>query len=246
MTIKLIRPDWPAQTRVNALVTTRVGGVSEGQYAGLNLGINTEDDWDNIQKNRRLLTQHADLPQAPNWLKQVHGNRVVTLVESSADLEEADASVTETPGAVCAVLTADCLPVFLCSDDGTEVAVAHGGWRGLASGILSHTVSAFRATPESLMAWLGPAISQDHFEVGDEVRQQFVAKDPSAMACFRENERGRWQADLYGLARRSLARAGVSRVFGGEFCTYANKSKFFSYRREPKCGRMASLIWLSP
>ena len=246
MTLKLIRPEWPAHTRVNALVTTRVGGVSKGTFAGLNLGINTGDDCNNIQENRRLLTQHASLPQAPNWLRQVHGNRVVDLVEPTPYLEEADAAVTQTPGVVCAVLTADCLPVFFCDGSGTEVAVAHGGWRGLLGGILENAISAFQTAPEDLMAWLGPAISQDNFEVGDDVRQQFLTKDPESTGCFRENKRGRWQADLYGLARRSLVRSGVSRISGGAFCTYANESAFFSYRREPQCGRMASLIWLSP
>jgi len=182
------------------------------------------------------------LPVEPAWLKQVHGTDVV--IDPLPGREHAaDAILTREANTVCAVLTADCLPVLLVSSDGAELAAAHAGWRGLCGGVLEATVAAFRTPAERVLAWLGPAISQDHFEVGDEVRAAFVAQDDRAREWFIGNARGRWQADLYGLARMRLAAAGVKQVYGGNACTFGDSARFFSYRRDGRCGRMASFVF---
>lgn len=224
-------------------MTTRAGGVSAGPYSTLNLGAHVGDDPNAVAENRSRVERALQLPSQPTWLNQVHGREVV---EASARREPptADASIARGPGVVCAVLTADCLPVILCDERGTRVAAAHGGWRGLVGGILEVTVAALESPPASLLAWLGPAIEQDAFEVGDDVREQFVARDPTNEHAFVRNERGRWQADLYALARLELTRLGVSQIHGGAFSCYADAERFFSYRRDGKTGRMATLIWL--
>jgi YfiH family protein len=211
----MILPEWPAPARV---------------LSGTTL-VDTPDD---------------ALPDGLALLNQVHGSRVVGIdeVRGTAGPPDADAVTGYAAGHVCAVRTADCLPVLFCARDGSEIAAAHAGWRGLAAGILENTVAAMRSGPPALLAWLGPAISQPNFEVGDEVRNAFLAHDPSASACFERNERGRWQADLYGLARRRLASVGLTSVFGGDWCTYADSGRFHSYRRDPDCGRMVSFIAL--
>lgn len=179
------------------------------------------------------------LPGEPCWLNQVHGANVVVVAPYDKS-PDADGSVGGHVGDVCVVRTADCLPVLFCSLDGDEIAAAHCGWRGLAAGVLENTVRRMGSSPAQLMAWLGPAISQPSFEVGDEVRAAFLARDRESSACFEENERGRWQADLYGLARLKLKALGVTKVYGGGFCTFEDKERFFSYRRDPNCGRMIS------
>ena len=181
------------------------------------------------------------IPGEPCWLNQVHGATVVSAGHYDAP-PEADASVSVEAGQICVVRTADCLPVLFCSMDGSEVAAAHAGWRGLAAGVLEATVTRMRHAPEALLAWIGPAISQAAFEVGDEVRTAFLARDAGTSACFRANERGRWQADLYELARRRLAAAGLKAVTGGGFCTFTDAERFYSYRRNPDCGRMVSFV----
>ena len=181
------------------------------------------------------------LPGEPCFLKQVHGADVV-IVADYATLPEADASVGRLPGDVCAVRTADCLPVLFCSSDGTEIAAAHAGWRGLAAGILEATVARMAHDNADLIAWFGPAISQPAFEVGSEVKEAFVQQDPGDASCFEPNDRGRWQADLYELARRRLSASGLTGIYGGGFCTYADTQRFFSYRRDPDCGRMISFV----
>lgn len=181
------------------------------------------------------------LPGKPCWLTQVHGDRVVV----AADFEQApdaDASVSFTPDRVCVVRTADCLPVLLCTTDGSAIGAAHAGWRGLAAGVIENTVAKLGAAEGEVLAWLGPAISQPSFEVGPEVRDAFIAHDAAAADCFIENDRGRWQADLYALARQRLAAVGVHEVFGGGFCTYLEAERFFSYRRDPNCGRLLSFV----
>lgn len=183
------------------------------------------------------------LPEEPRWPAQVHGTRVVRGEAVERDATEADAVWTCAPGVVCAVQTADCLPVFLCDDTGDRIAVAHGGWRGLAAGVLESVVDALDRPGGRLQAWLGPAIGPERFEVGEEVREAFVAADPGARRDFRRSPQGRWMADLYGLARRRLAGRGVERVYGGGCCTYGDADRFFSYRRDRSTGRMASLIW---
>jgi len=238
MVLKCIEADWPAP--VVAGTTLRQGGVSDGPYASLNLGDHVDDDPQHVGENRRRFVAECRLPSEPRWLQQVHSARV----EIERPVSEADALVSREPGAVCVVLTADCLPVLFASADGSEVAAAHAGWRGLCAGVLENVVSALRTDPGELVAWLGPAISQPAFEVGTEVRDQFVGRDPAAAACFEANERGRFQADLYALARLRLLGAGLSRIYGGDRCTYRESDAFFSYRRDGQCGRMASFVYL--
>jgi len=186
---------------------------------------------------------HAELPLPgkPCWLHQVHGSKVVTADQYDV-APEADASVKGSDPFLCVVRTADCLPVLMCSGDGERFGVAHAGWRGLAAGVIENTVAKLGVDPSSLLVWLGPAISQAAFEVGDEVRDAFLAHDTDASICFEANSRGRWQADLYALARQRLGAVGVEAVSGGGFCTYLDEDRFFSYRRNSECGRMVSFI----
>jgi YfiH family protein len=234
-------PDWPLPAGVRAASTTRLGGVSVGPYRGFNLGDHVGDDPRAVAANRAALAMLLNLPAPPAWLSQVHGCAVAGPDDPPGS--EADARYADRVGLVCAVLTADCLPVLLCSDDGREVAAVHCGWRGLAAGILGRAVGRFAAAPASLSAWLGPAIGPVAFEVGSEVRARFLGADAGAAACFAAACGDRWAANLYGLARRALARAGVRRVQGGEDCTVSEAERYFSYRRDGVTGRMASLIW---
>lgn len=240
--VRVIAADWPAPPGVAAGCSLRQGGLSQGPYDSLNLAMHVGDASGHVIDNRRLLADKCAFPAEPGWLNQVHGNRVV-LEEQADATPEADAAYTSEAGRVCVVMTADCLPVTIASDDGQEVAIAHAGWRGLERGVIEATIAAFNAAPASLLAWLGPAISRHAFEVGEEVRAAFLAHTAEAATCFSENDRGRWQADLYGLARQRLAAAGITRVFGGEFCTYSDPDRFFSYRRDGQCGRMASFVF---
>jgi polyphenol oxidase len=238
-------PDWPAPSSVRALSTFRTGGVSSIPYASLNLGAHVGDAPSDVAENRRRLVHGAGLPVEPSWLVQVHGTAVARLDEPGAELESpADASIARRPGRVCAILTADCLPVLFAAESGAAVAAAHAGWRGLAAGVLEATVRALDAAPASLLAWLGPAIGPNHFEVGPEVREEFLRQDPAAARAFVPNLRGRFMADLPALARSRLARLGIHRVFGGEACTFGESGRYFSHRREGRTGRQATLIWL--
>lgn len=239
--MKYLTPDWPAPPNVKAAVTLRSGGVSSPPYDSLNLAAHVGDRPEHVAENRRLLRASLALPAEPAWLEQVHGTRTIHIGREEGC--PADASLADAPGQVCAVLTADCLPVLFASTDGAKVAAAHAGWRGLAAGVLETTIEQLATPPGHLLAWLGPAISQANFEVGAEVREAFVASDSLAASAFLPNERGRWQADLYALARQRLKRAGVDAVFGGGLCTYAGSAEFFSHRRDGRCGRMATLIW---
>lgn len=241
--MELIEADWPAPTGVTALATTRLGGVSPAPYDSLNLGANTADDPACVRQNRGRLVAEAGLPEQPRWLRQVHGTSVLDGLDVTRDVSEADAQWTHRPGTVLAVLTADCLPVAVCDDAGHEIAIAHAGWRGLSTGVLGATVAAFSVPPERLMAWLGPAIGPERYEVGDAVRDAFLAADPDAEAAFQPGQPGHWWADLYALARGRLARAGVAAVYGGGFCTAGEPQRFFSHRRDGPTGRMASLVW---
>jgi hypothetical protein len=243
-----IVPDWPVPSRVCALATTRTGGVSTGPRATMNLGRNARDDTEALAENRRRL--QTLLPAAPKWLDQVHGAAVVTLTAASSSLPcpIADAAVTRERGVVCAVLTADCLPVLFADRGGNAVGIAHGGWRGLAAGVLEATIAALRdlgARADDLVAWLGPAIGPARFEVGADVHDRFCAGDPEAQACFTPHGPDKWRADLYGLARARLVRSGVPHVWGGGYCTHSDAMRFFSYRRERDTGRMATVVWLA-
>lgn len=240
MSFDWLPADWPSPAGIVAGCTLRTGGVSRGTYRSLNLGDHVDDDPVAVAENRRRFVAGLDLPAEPAWLTQVHGN---TLRVDPKVGEEGDACYTRRADAVCAVLVADCLPVLFAAGDGSEVAAAHAGWRGLAAGVIEATLARFDSPPDNILAWLGPAISQAAFEVGDEVHEAFLRQDEGAGACFRMNDRGRWQADLYGLARRRLAGAGVRQVYGGGACTYGEADHFFSYRRDGQCGRMAAFIY---
>jgi len=246
-----IVPDWPVSPRVSALVTTRHGGVSAGRYASLNLGAASVgrpggDTPDAVRENRRRL--RAVLPADPVWLAQVHGSVVHRAdgadAQACAAPPVADAAVTRTPGVVLAVLTADCLPVLLADRDGSAIAVAHAGWRGLAAGVVENALRALDVPPSRVAAWLGPAIGPGAFEVGADVRDAFVGACADDAGAFAAKGNGKWLADLYALARARLARAGVPAVSGGGACTYRDAARFFSYRRDGATGRMAALAWL--
>lgn len=248
MTTNTISPQWPAVPGVRALFTLRNAGASRDPYDSFNLGGHVGDDPEAVRQNRRQLCRTHNLPREPLWLEQVHGIQVVDadrlLPTGAAPMPpRGDAAISRQAGAVLAVLVADCLPVLLAAQDGSAVAVAHAGWRGLAAGILEATVAAL-ARHGSLQAWMGPAISSLHFEVGPEVREIFTAHDPAAAEAFTGNSRGRWQCDLRTLARARLAAAGVSSVYADNGCSYAEPQRFYSYRRDGATGRMAALIWL--
>jgi len=239
-----LQAEWPAPANVRTASTLRTGGVSELPFDSLNLGDHVGDAPEAVRSNRQRLREALRLPDEPCWLNQVHGSRVIEAGKWAAP-PEADACIARTAGQVCVVMTADCLPVLFCNREGDRVAAAHAGWRGLAGGVLESTVNSLGLPGSQLMAWLGPAIGPDAFEVGDEVRIAFTARDAVAAQAFRPSHRaGHWLADLYLLARQDLARLGVHAVYGGGLCTYSDELRFFSYRRDGKCGRMASLIWL--
>lgn len=239
----LIIPQWPQPQGVASCSSTRKGGVSHAPYDSLNLGAHCGDNPDDVEENRRRLFAAGGLPSKPVWLEQVHGKEVLRLDGGPYESKRADASYSNTPGTVCAVMTADCLPVLFCNLDGTEVAAAHAGWRGLCEGVLEETVACFDDRPENIMAWLGPAIGPAAFEVGPEVRDAFMAKDPQAISAFSEAGK-KYYADIYLLARQRLDNVGVRRIYGGDRCTFSQKDDFFSYRRDRTTGRMASFIWL--
>jgi hypothetical protein len=240
-----LTPVWPAPSAVHAAVTTRQGGVSRGPYASLNPAEHVGDDPEAVAENRRRLRRALNLPGEPVWLEQVHGVRVLDLDTGATD-RHADAALTRRQGIVCAVLTADCLPVLLCGRGGGLVAVAHAGWRGLHAGVLEATVEATALPAEQLMAWLGPAIGPEAFEVGPEVRAAFLEADPGAASAFMAGTGDRFLADIYALARRRLSAVGVLDVYGGGLDTFGDAQRFYSYRRDGRTGRMASLIWLEP
>lgn len=241
----LIWADWPAPAHVKACVSTRYGGFSETPYESLNMGDHVGDDPARVIKNRAKFLHLAGLKTVGQWLNQVHGVHVVDAADDGK-VREGDAVKTDQPNLPCVVMTADCLPVFFTNQQGSKVAVAHAGWRGLASGVLEATVQALEVEPESLMAWLGPAISRHYFEVGPEVRREFIEHDLAADKAFQPDfmSRGKYFADLYELARLRLHHAGVAEVYGGQYCTW-HDDRFYSYRKEGTTGRMASVIWIN-
>ncbi len=247
-----IVPDWPAPPKVRSLITTRVGGVSRGVYSSFNLALHVGDDSSSVETNRARLREmtlsvsDAQVACAPCWLNQVHGTRVVDASIWTADDQapEADAAYTRQAGSACVVMTADCLPVLLCDEAGSVVAAAHAGWRGLLAGVLESSIGAMGQANGKLMAYLGPAIGPQAFEVGGEVRSAFVAKHAHSAAAFKPCGQEKWLADIYLLARQRLEALGVEEIFGGSFCTVGDADRFFSYRRDRQTGRMVSMIWL--
>lgn len=237
-----LQADWPAPPGVRTCLTTRTGGVSTGVWQGLNLGDHVGDDIAHVARNRALLA--AELGCTAAWVQQVHGTAVVPA--TAQQVLTADALWTDTPGLACCIMTADCLPVLFCHRDGTRVAAAHAGWRGLLAGVLEQTLLALDCPSDEVMAWFGPAIGPQAFEVGEEVRSAFADQHPEAEQAFVQNRPGHYLADLFSLARQRLERCGVGYIGGGGLCTYSDPERFYSYRRDGQTGRMASLIWLDP
>lgn len=236
-----IIPNWPAPPNVRALQTTRLGGVSCSPYDSLNFGNHVNDNHIHVAHNRQLLSHY--LPSEPVWLNQVHGTQVVNAANSTR-VPDADASFSTQKNVVCVTMTADCLPVLLCDTAGTVVAAVHAGWRSLCDGVIESTVSAMSANPQDIIAWFGPAIGPNSFEVGSEVRAQFIAKDAQAESAFIANG-DKYLGDLYQIAKQRLNNLGVMRIDGGDMCTFTDKEHFFSFRRDGATGRMATLIWLA-
>ena len=243
--IQWIEPEWPAPAQVRAVSTLRSGGVSNPPFASLNLALHVGDAVNDVYENRRRIEHAFQLPNQPCWLQQVHG---VIAVEAGTfnSPPEADASYTRESNTVCSVMTADCLPILFCTKQGDRVAAAHAGWRGLVGGVLESAVQALNCPPAHLLAWLGPAIGQKSFVVGDEVRTAFSARNSINENCFVRNSNQRWWADIYALARNELLQLGVQDIFTDTSCTVTDASRFFSYRRDGQTGRMASMIWLQP
>jgi len=246
--LQLLQPDWPAPANVHAWSTSRIQGVSGAPYQGLNLALHVGDNADAVQHNRRHLAQVLALPQSPLWLDQVHQQQVVNAAEwgNYGELNrppEADAAYSPQAGVVCVVMTADCLPLLICNRRGDRVAAVHAGWRGLAAGVIETTLAALQQPAAELLVWLGPAIGPSAFEVGEDVRQVFIAADAGAASAFQQNRPGHYLADIYALARRRLQARGVQAIYGGGYCTFDDANHFYSYRRDGTTGRQASLIW---
>lgn len=243
--LAFIIPHWPAPANVKALQTTRSGGISRGPYDSLNLGEHVQDDPLAVAHNRQLLSPY--LPSEPVWVNQVHGVEVIDAAKSGC-LENADGAFTTQADVVCVTMTADCLPVLLCDKAGTVVAAVHAGWRGLCDGVIEAAIAKMSVEPADILAWLGPAIGPNAFEVGNDVREQFMQKDAQAISAFKSHG-DKWLCDIYTLAKQRLVSAGVKAIYGGsvneEFCTYTDAERFFSFRRDNLTGRMASLIWLT-
>lgn len=244
-----LQPDWPAPPNIVSVVSPRSGGVSTGRFRGLNLAGHVGDEPARVEVNRKILVDSQKLAREPCWLSQVHGSRWVRAETQTSTSPEADAVLTDVPKRICAILSADCLPVLFCTRDGRQCGAAHAGWRGLISGILGGAVSAFGVPPSELIAWLGPAIGPCHYEVSDELQQRFVDAAVTSMvrgarrAAFRPGRTGHCFADLYELARIDLRAAGLRSVHGGGLCTHCDPDAFYSHRRDGITGRFATLIW---
>ena len=238
---EFIYPDWPAPKNVQSISTTRLGGISQGVYAANNLALHVGDDSEKVESNRQRLKTLCALPAEPAWLTQIHSNIVVN---SEDALCEADASYSDQKNQVCVVMAADCLPILLCDKNGQQIAAVHAGWRGLLNDVIENSVARFRGSTNDIMVWLGPAIGKEVFEVGNEVYDAFVNRHEAATDFFQSRENNKYLADMVGLAKFRLELAGVSAIYGGQYCTFSDEERFFSYRRDGVCGRMASLIWL--
>ncbi|MEE2766355.1 MAG: peptidoglycan editing factor PgeF [Pseudomonadota bacterium] len=235
-----IEADWGLPTSIHALTTLRGGGISSGPYASMNPARHVGDDAVSVSGNRRLLRESLGLPTGPFWLQQEHGARVIRAEPGGGGANVADGSFSAVKGVVCAVMTADCLPVLLCNPDSGMIAAVHAGWRGLLVGVIE---SAMQSIGNGGMAWMGPAIGPDAFEVSTEVRDRFLKKSTMFESAFRPGKGQNWLFDIYAAARSVLSECGADQVFGGHCCTYSDSARFFSYRRDGVCGRMASLIW---
>jgi len=236
-----IIPNWPAPANIKALQTTRTGGLSYPPYDSLNFGDHVGDDALIVAGNRQLLNPFV--PTEPLWLKQTHSTIAVNAALTSC-LPEADAAYSKQKNVVCAVMTADCLPILICDKDGSAVAAVHAGWKGLLDGVIESTIKALEIPPQNLLVWLGPAIGPNAFEVGRDVYDGFIQRDPDSVYAFaRQNTTDKWLADIYQLARLRLKYSGVTQIYGGDYCTYTDQEQFFSFRRDGDTGRMATLIW---
>jgi polyphenol oxidase len=238
-----IIPNWPVPAKIKAFTTTRANGFSSAPFDSFNLAAHVGDSVEAVAQNREYLRKVLQLRHEPFWLLQTHSTTVVE-AENEALYLTADASYTREVNTVCAVLTADCLPLLICDQNASCVAAVHAGWKGLLGGIIEEALKALKTPGEDLLAWLGPAIGAGVYEVGEEVQEKFIAHDISAKASFRPLSKNKYLMDIYSLARQRLARQNITRVYGGEFCTLTQKDKFFSYRRDRETGRMASLIWI--
>ncbi len=248
MMTTLIKPQWPAPAGIAAFMTTRIGGFSKPPFDSFNLGDHVGDDPEAVARNRKKLIQEFNCPDEPCWLNQTHSSHVaIASITDSYDCN-ADAIYASQANKVCVVLTADCLPLLICNFDGTEVAAVHAGWRGLSQGVIESTVASFKSPANELMVWMGAAIGEKAFEVGVEVVEIFSEQHPQALQAFTrvENKANKWLANIYQLARLRLALLGVDAIYGGDYCTYTDSQRFFSYRRDGQCGRMASMIWMTP
>lgn len=238
-------PNWPAPSRVKACTSLRFGGHSQGPYASFNMNNRGADEAAAVSANRQLLRQELGLKQEPAWLHQIHGTKVISADSVTTPPPEADGSYTSSPGVVCTVLTADCLPILFCNQQGEQVAAIHAGWRGIQAGVIESCVSKLQGPASEWLAWIGPGISVKHFEVGDEVYELFTHNDDQAKKAFHPHTAGKWLADLYLLAKQRLQACGIMRLYGGEYCSYSDAERFFSYRRDQgRTGHMASLIWI--
>lgn len=240
----MLTPNWPAPLNVKAVSTTRQGGFSQAPFDSMNVGTHVGDDASVVKKNRDQLKQLIHLPNSPLWLTQVHGTDVIH-TSSWKKSSQADAIYSDQPNQVCAIMTADCLPVLFTDRQGKQVAAAHAGWRGLLNGVLENTVSQFTGAREDILVWLGPAIGPSQFEVGQEVYAAFTAYSQDAKQAFKVSDQTHYLADIYLLAKQRLSALGITQIYGGDFCTVTEKQRFFSYRRDGITGRMVSLIWIA-
>lgn len=244
--LDIIKPNWKVPEHIRAFATTRIGGYSEGKYSSFNLALHVEDDPQNVENNRSLLKECLDLPQEPLWLNQTHGNKIVCADTAHTSLPEADGSFAKTPNKICIIMTADCLPVLLTNKKGSIVAALHCGWRGLFNGIIHECIKVFTKCQDDVIAWLGPAISAAAYEVNDELKENFEQKNPLFTTAFKASKPGHWYMDLYLIAKIQLQENSVKEIYGGQFCTYNEDERFYSYRRDQgRTGRMATGIWIS-
>jgi len=239
-----IQPNWPAPKNVASISTTRHGGISKGIYSNFNLGAHVDDDELCVKRNRQILREQLGIKHEPNWIDQQHGTNIVQLTTSNNATYQADATYTTEQDKVCVALTADCLPVLFSDQEGSCVAVAHAGWRGLLKGVLESTLSALPAPNNQILCWLGPAIGPKKFEVGEDLKDLFVSKDQIHGVAFKPSSTGKCLADIYQLAKNILINCGVENIYGGGCCTYSETDRFYSYRRDGNTGRMATMIWI--